>query len=188
MIAVVASAGGVEAVSAVLEGLPGDLDAAVVVAIHQRPDHANRLVEVLARRSVLPVLAAEHGQPLSRGLIVVAGPGEHVLLTPGPAIATIVAGAVPPSRPSADLLLTTLAIACGRRATAVVLSGAGHDGATGATAIHSFGGTVLASDEASSQHFSMPWATIQRDGAIDHVVPLAEMAGLLASIADAHPL
>ena len=100
----------------------------------------------------------------------------------------IVSGISPPNRPSADLLLTTLAIACGPRATAVVLSGGGHDGATGATAIHDFGGTVLASDEASSTNFSMPGATIERGGTIDHILPLREIAGLLASIASAREL
>jgi two-component system, chemotaxis family, protein-glutamate methylesterase/glutaminase len=183
VMALVASAGGLQAVSTVLERLPTDLDAAIVVLIHQAPQRESRLVDLLAGRSTLPVLAAEHGRSLRAGTAVVAPPGKHLLITPGPRLATIVSGAAPPNRPSADLLLTTLAIACGPRATAVVLSGGGHDGATGATAVHDFGGTVLASDEATSTEFSMPLATIQRDGAIDHIVALDDIAGVLASIA-----
>jgi two-component system, chemotaxis family, protein-glutamate methylesterase/glutaminase len=64
-------------------------------------------------------------------------------VTGGARIALIVSGASPPSRPS-DLLLTTLATACRPRAAAVVLSGGGHAGATGATAIHRLGGTMIA--------------------------------------------
>ena len=181
--ALVASAGGIDAVSTVLERLPVDLDAAVVVLIHQAPDYESRLAEILTRRSALPVVAVEHGQPLRPGTVVVAQPGKHVLITSGPRIATIVSGVSPPNRPSADLLLTTLAIACGPRAVAVVLSGGGHDGATGASAIHDFGGTVIASSRESSTQFSMPQATIEREHAIDHVVDLEDVAGLLASIA-----
>ena len=188
MIALVASAGGLDAVTTVLARLPEDLDAAVVVLIHQQPDRHSRLVEILARRSTLPVVAAEHGLRLRPGTVVVTQPGKHVLITPGPEIATIASGASPPNRPSADLLLTTLAIACGPRATAVVLSGGGHDGATGATAIHDFGGAVLATDEASSTNFSMPRATIERGDPIDHVVPLDDLADLLASAAVAGEL
>jgi hypothetical protein len=93
----------------------------------------------------------------------------------------IASGASPPSRPSADLLLATLATVCGPRATAVVLSGGGHDGATGATAVHDFGGTVLASSELTSQYFSMPRAAIERGSVIDGIVPLGELAALLVS-------
>jgi len=188
VMALVASAGGLDAVSTVLEQLPDDLDAAVVVLIHQQPDRESHLVDLLASRTTLPVHAATHGRALRSATVVVAPPGRHLLVTPGPRLATIVSGISPPNRPSADLLLTTLAIACGPRATAVVLSGGGHDGATGATAIHDFGGTVLASDEASSTNFSMPGATIERGGTIDHILPLREIAGLLASIASAREL
>ena len=131
---------------------------------------------------------ATHGCALRPAIVVVAPPGRHLLVRPGPRLATIASGASPPNRPSADLLLTTLAIACGPRATAVVLSGGGHDGATGATAIHDFGGTVLASDEASSTNFSMPRATIERYSTIDHIVALRDIAGVLASIAGARQL
>jgi two-component system chemotaxis response regulator CheB len=112
---------------------------------------------------------------------VVVPPGQHVLVVPGPRTALIASGPPPPSRPSADLLLSTLATAVGPAALAVVLSGGGHDGATGATAIHAFGGAVLASDEATSEVFSMPSATITRDSAIDDVGPLDELAARVAA-------
>jgi two-component system chemotaxis response regulator CheB len=182
VIALVASAGGLQAVTTVLEGLPDDLDAAILVLIHQQPNRESALDRILARTSRLPVTTADDGMRLVPGTVVVAPPGKHVLVTAGPTTALIVSGAAPPSRPSADLLLTTLAIACGPRATAVVLSGGGHDGATGATAVHHFGGTVLASSEGSSAHFDMPQATIERDNAIDQVAPLEDLAGVVSSL------
>jgi two-component system, chemotaxis family, protein-glutamate methylesterase/glutaminase len=181
VIALVASAGGLAAVSDVLSGLPAGLDAVLVVLIHQDPDHESMLVRLLARRSRLPVEVAWDGMRLQAGTVVVAPPGKHILLAEGPSVALIASGAAPPSRPSADLLLTTLAITCGPRATAVVLSGGGHDGATGASAIHRFGGTVVACDAASSERFAMPQATIER-GVADHIVASADVAEVLARI------
>jgi chemotaxis response regulator CheB len=61
---------------------------------------------------------------------------RDALITKDEIIALIPSGSVPPYRPSADLLLTTLALAAGRRAVAVVLSGEGQDAATGATVVH----------------------------------------------------
>jgi two-component system chemotaxis response regulator CheB len=180
VIALVGSAGGLAAVSEVLSGLPTGLDAAVIVLLHQEPERENKLVEILAGRSRLPVDAARDQAPLRAGTVVVAPPGKHVLVAAGPVVRLIASGASPPSRPCADLLLATLATVCGPRATAVVLSGGGHDGATGATAVHDFGGTVLASSELTSQYFSMPRATIER-GSVDGIVPLAELAALLVS-------
>ena len=182
VIAMIGSAGAIDAVSRILGTLPEDLDASVVVLIHQEPDRVSRLVELLSERAELPVVAAEHEKDLRPGVVIVAPPGNHLLVAPGPRTALIVSGAAPPSRPSADLLLATLATAVGERAAAVVLSGRGHDGATGATAIHEFGGTVVATDEATSDWFSMPQATIERDTVIDHIVRLEDVADLLGSL------
>ena len=118
VVALIASAGGLEAVSIVLEGLPEDLHAAVVVLIHQAPDRENALVQILQRRSRLPVVAARDDALLIAGTVVVAPPGKHPLVTSGARTVLIVSGASPPSRPSADLLRATLATACGPLATA----------------------------------------------------------------------
>ena len=101
------------------------------------------------------------------------------MITQDETLALIPSGPAPPSRPSADLLLTTLTLAAGRRAIAVVLSGEGQDAATGATAVHHFGGTVIVSSIGTSARSAMPRATMLRDSITDHVVPLDDLAGLL---------
>ena len=183
VIALVGSAGGLAAVTAVLESLPPDLPAAVLVLLHQAPDHVSRMAAILDRRCSLAVIPAIEGAVLTAGQVLVAPSGKHLLVAHDGTVALIVSGAFPPSRPSADLLLTTLACACRQRVVAVVLSGNGHDGATGATAVHHFGGTVIASDELSSEVFAMPTATIERDHAIDHVLPLERIPALLVELA-----
>jgi two-component system chemotaxis response regulator CheB len=64
----------------------------------------------------------------------------------------------------------------------VVLSGYGHDGATGATAIHALGGTVIAATSASSTVASVPDATAHRDHIADHVVTIEGIAPLLIDL------
>lgn len=185
IIALVGSAGGLEAAARVLEPLPAGFPGSLVVLIHLPPERASNLVEVIGRRCSLPVLAAEHDLPLLPGQVIVVPPGQHLLVTPDgdvPRTALIISGVYPPNRPSADLLLATLATAAGERAIAVILSGGGHDGATGATAIHTCGGTVLATDETSSRHYSMPLAAIQRDDAVDRILPLDAIAGALEEL------
>lgn len=181
------SVGGLRAISSVLEALPPDLPAAVVVLIHQQPERESHLTEILRGRSRLPVTTAQDGAPLRPGQVVVIPPGRHLLVTPERRTAIVASGVFPPSRPSADLLFATLATATGPDAIAVVLTGHGHDGATGATAVHALGGTVIATDEATSEVFAMPSAAIARDHAVDHVVAQADVPALLVRLVTEHP-
>jgi two-component system chemotaxis response regulator CheB len=182
IVALVCSAGGMDALTRVLAPLPGELPAAVIVVQHLSPDHHSELAALLDTRTALAVAAATDGSTLAPGLVLVAPAGQHTLVTGEQTIALIPSGATPPYRPSADLLLATLAVTCGARAIAVVLSGRGNDAATGASAVHRFGGTVIASTALSSTQASMPQATIDRDNAVDHVVPLDDIAGLLRTL------
>jgi two-component system chemotaxis response regulator CheB len=184
IITLVCSTGGLDAVSAVLSPLPADLPAAVVVLQHTAPDSPALLAQILDR-TALPVAPAADGDPLTPGRVLVAPPGSHTLVTPDLTVALIPAGRTPPYRPSADLLLTTLATAVGRRVVAVVLSGHGNDAATGATAVHRFGGTVIAATLETSTAQGMPRATIGRGHATDHVVPLDDIAALLLALTTA---
>jgi two-component system chemotaxis response regulator CheB len=187
IVALVGSAGGVDALSRVLSGLPDGFAASVIVLLHVSPDRESILPSILGRIAAMGVAAARDGAALAPGQVIVAPAGRHLLITGDLRVALIESGAFPPSRPSADLLLTTLAIAARDRVIAAVLSGHGHDGATGATAVHHFGGTVLATDEASSMAFSMPSATIKRDHVLDQVVALDDLPALLARLITADP-
>ena len=132
IIAMACSAGGLDALTTVLAPLPEDLPAAVVVVQHRPPEKQSELPAILNQATALPVGWAQDGDLLVPGCVFTAPPGQHTLITKDEAIALIPSGTAPPSRPSADLLLTTLALAAGRRAIAVVLSGEGQDAATGA--------------------------------------------------------
>lgn len=155
---------------------------------HLDPAGPSYLPEILTRRCALAVVTASHGQPLQPGHVFVAPPGQHTLVASDATFVVVASGDYPPYRPSADLLLTTLALAAGPMAIAVVLSGYGNDGATGATVIHDLGGTVIAADPASSAQYAMPAATIARGDALDYELHMDHIASLLHTLVTKRPL
>jgi two-component system chemotaxis response regulator CheB len=184
IVALVCSAGGLGALKDVLGGLPHDFPAAVIVLQHTHPHHPDLLAPILAKACKLPVSVATHLAELESGRVFVVPPGTHALVTTDNRVALLQSDGPPPYRPSADLLLCSLATAAARRTIAVVLSGTGHDGATGACAVHNFGGIVLASDAASSVCFQMPSAAIGRDDAVDYVLPVTDIASALVALVE----
>ena len=176
------SSGGLDAVSRVLGPLPAGFGGAVVVIQHLSPQAPSSLPEILASRTVLPVASAADDVHLTPGHVLIAPPGHHLLATSGDILAMIPAeGRVPPYRPSADLLLSTLAVSAGPRVIAVVLSGHGDDAATGAAAVHHFGGLVVVADPTTSAARAMPDAAIAREHVTDHVIAVDDIAGFLTT-------
>lgn len=174
LVAVVASAGGINALEQVLGPLPRDLDASVVVLLHLTPEHPSMLARVLGRRTGLAVREAADGDLLEAGTVFVAPPDAHLLVTADGALRLESSELVHYVRPSADVLLLSIAKEHEGRCLAIVLSGTGIDGAAGAAAVHVAGGRVLAQDEGTSQHFGMPGAAIAAGG-VDEVLPLEEI-------------
>jgi two-component system chemotaxis response regulator CheB len=175
VVALVASAGGLDALSQVLSALPADLPAAIIVAQHMKPDRRSYLTEILRKRTALHVRQADNDDSLTPGTVLVAPPATHLLVTAEGRIGLLDSGTLPPARPSADLLLATLAVTCGPRALAVVLTGDGTDARVGIRAITHCGGTVFAQDEATSAHFGMPGAAIAT-GHVHRVLALPDVA------------
>ncbi|GIJ47922.1 chemotaxis protein CheB [Virgisporangium aliadipatigenens] len=178
IVALVASAGGLDALIRVLAPLPADLPAAVLVALHQDPARPSQLRPILARNTRLPVEVAVDRAEIRPGRVLIIPPARHLLVTADARIGLIDTGAVPPARPSADLLLVTLAVICGRRALAVVLTGMGHDGQAGVRAVAHCGGTVLAQDRVTSKFYAMPSAAIATTN-VQRVLALDDIAGAI---------
>ena len=173
--------GGVNALIVLSSALPEDFPAACVVVQHLDPRHRSLLSEILGRRTRLRVVQAAEGEQIEPGTVYIAPPDRHLLVNRGGALSLTRTELVHFVRPSADLLFESVASAFGDRAIAVVLTGSGSDGAMGAGAIKKMGGTVIVQDEASSQHFGMPGATI-RSGCADFILPLDEIAGALVTL------
>ena len=148
------SAGGIEALSRVVAGLPGDLPASVVIAQHLDPRRPSHLAEILARFSTMPIKVIEAGSELEDGVIHVVPSNQLVEIVKGrlhlrPARPGKVA-------PSVDLLLETAARAFGAGVVAVILTGTGTDGSAGAWHVKQQGGAVLIENPATAMFPSMP--------------------------------
>ncbi|MCU1231631.1 MAG: two-component hybrid sensor and regulator [Acidobacteria bacterium] len=170
-----ASAGGIEAFTALLRAVPDDPGFSIIFVLHQNPRRAGALVPILARATTMPVALAAAGEQLAVNRIYVAPADSEV---------TIVDGVIHLSPVRAqegspiDVLFSSLASDSGSRAIGVILSGALSDGALGAQTIASAGGIVFAQDQSASFD-SMPRSA----GTPDFILPPAEIARELVRIA-----
>ena len=184
VVAIAASAGGLAAIRDVLAALPGDFPIPIVVVQHLSATFPSRLTEIFARCTGLHVERALEGSPLVAGTVYVATPDTHLTVRRrGAETLRLTGGAkVHFTRPSADTLFHSVAQRFADRAIAVILSGAGSDGAEGARAVERAGGRVIVQDRATSQHFGMPRAAA-RATAIPLVLPLEGIAPALVALA-----
>jgi len=181
IIALAASAGGLRALTDVLSVLPRDFPVALVVVQHLDPRHRSLMAEILGKRTSLVVKEACEGDALEPGRALIAPPNRHLLVNPDRTVSLSQSELVHFVRPSADLLFESTATAYKERAIAVVLSGAGRDGAMGVKAIKKMGGTVIVQDEQTSQFSGMPDAARQT-GMADFILPLPEIAPALRTL------
>jgi two-component system, chemotaxis family, protein-glutamate methylesterase/glutaminase len=179
VIVVGASAGGVEALTTLAEGLPEDLDAAVCVVLHLHAGAKSRLAEIVSRAGPLPAVQARGGERLVGGRIYVAPPDRHLIVRGSHAV--VVRGPHENGlRPSIDVLFRSAALAYGRRVVAAVLSGTRDDGVAGASAIGACGGCVFVQDPDDALFGTLPAQTVGHDHP-DRVLPLVELAPAIAS-------
>jgi two-component system, chemotaxis family, protein-glutamate methylesterase/glutaminase len=176
-----ASAGGVDAVSTLLEALPPSFGAAVAVVIHVPPAGDDILARVLAQRCALPVRQAADKEAIEAGNVYVAPPGYHVLIEPERTFALSLDEPVHFSRPSVDVLFESAAHAFRERLLAIVLTGANADGAEGLRIVRELGGTGWVQQPATAYAQAMPTAAIARAGA-DRVATVAELAQALCAL------
>jgi len=180
-----ASAGGVEALSTVVGGLPADLPAALVVVLHVAPTHPSRLPEILSRAGTLPAMHAINGDELVDGRVYVAPPDRHVLVDRS-RLRVVRGPRENGLRPAADPLFQSAANAYGESVVAVVLSGTRDDGAAGACAVSRRNGTVVVQDPEDATFPDMPLNTIALDHP-DYVLPLDEIPGTVARLVASLP-
>ncbi len=174
IVAVGASAGGVEALAELAALLPARLPAAVLVVLHMPAYGHSVLPDILSRRGSLPAVHAVDGQKIEAGRIYVAPPDHHLLvrdgqvrLTRGPAENN--------HRPAIDALFRSAARAYGTRVVGVVLTGTLDDGTAGLQSIKSRGGLALVQDPAEAPFTGMPLSAIE-NVAVDAVETLAGLA------------
>lgn len=181
IIAIGASMGGVEALSALVGQLPADLPAAVLVVQHMSPESPGMLSEILNRRGPLPAVAAQDRMALERGRIYVAPADRHLLVSEG-GLRVNYGARENRSRPSVDVLFRTAAVHCRSRVVGVVLTGLLGDGAAGLLAIHRCGGAAIVQALTDAPYPEMPTRALAAVPTAQQV-PLAELGSVLARLA-----
>ncbi|MFL5619661.1 MAG: chemotaxis protein CheB [Gemmatimonadaceae bacterium] len=180
IIVVGGSAGGVEALKSLVEGLPADLHAAVLAVIHIPPTSPGRLPEILQRRANVRVTWAIDDELLVPGHVYVAPPDRHLVVEDSHVRLTR-APRENHTRPAIDPLFRSAALTYGPRVIGVVLSGRLDDGTAGLWAVKERGGTTVVQDPGDAAQPDMPRNALEHTVA-DHVVPCAQLGPLLTRL------
>lgn len=180
-----ASAGGVDALLALLGDLPAGWRLPVVVVIHLPEGHESRLAEVFRHRLPIPVREAWDKAPVVDGTLYFAPPSYHLSIERDRRFSLSCEPPVFFSRPSIDVLMCSAADAYGPALAGFLLTGANEDGARGMLCIHRGGGLTAVQDPAEALVDIMPNAAIGAH-APDFVLPLRELRALLLQLDSAH--
>jgi len=182
IVGVGASAGGLEALQYLVSNLPDASGMAFVVAQHVSADYRSMMVDLLARHSRLPVEAAEDGQVLLANCIYVCPPGFHITIAAGDMVVlSPVDESIYMTKPSIDLLFTSIAETKGPRSIGIILSGTGSDGTSGVGAIKDVDGFSIAQEPSTAKYDGMPASAI-KSGKVDLILPPDQIGDELMAI------
>ncbi|MFN3846443.1 MAG: CheR family methyltransferase [Paracoccaceae bacterium] len=182
VIAIGASAGGLEASRALLANVAADSAAAFILILHLDPTHDSLAVELLAKGTKLGVVQAQDGMSLKPGVLHVIPPGMFLTVASG------VIHLAPPVggksvRLPIDTLLQSLALEVDTPKAAVILSGTGTDGSLGIVDLHAAGGLVVVQDPRDAGFPGMPESAIAT-GCVTQVLPADQIAAALQAFCD----
>lgn len=175
-----ASAGGLEALSALISHLPTDLGACYIILQHMSPTHRSMLVQLLARETQMAVSEITQGDMPCPNQILITPPNRNVVLQDGKLVLSEPSAETVP-KPSVNTFLTSLAEERGEECIAVILSGTGSDGAVGVRAIKASGGLVFAQETESAKYSGMPQAAIGTE-CVDWILPPDQIAAKIEVI------
>ena len=177
------SAGGIEAISLILQELPAQFEAAVLVVVHLNPSVPSLLSDILARRTKLTVRSAQDGAVIEAGTVYVAPPDRHLTIHEG----CVLLGRGPREngfRPAVDPLFRSGAAAAGPHVIGVVLSGNLDDGTMGLVMIKQQGGIAIVQHPDDALYPGMPASALQEVPDIDYVLPASAIGQRIASLVE----
>ena len=172
IVAIGASAGGLQALESFFGNLPDRPNAAFVVIQHLSPDFKSMMSEILQRRTTMPVAQIEDGQEIEPSRVYVMPPKKHLIVEGGRLRLT-----EPPEAFNypIDKFFRSLVEEWGEKTIAILLSGTGSDGTEGIQAISQAGGIGLVQSPETAQFNSMPSNAIP-SGSVDEILSPEELA------------
>ena len=174
VLAIGASTGGPDALTAVLQAIAHPIHVPIVITQHMGIGFTASLAQSIAKNTKLNACEVQDGDILHPNCVYLAPGGRHfeIELAGGLLIGRLSDGPAECfCKPSVDVMFRSLAKISGVRTLALVLTGMGQDGLVGAQLIKSKGGVILAQDEASSIVWGMPGA-VAKAGLCEAVLPL----------------
>ncbi|HSR98693.1 MAG TPA: chemotaxis response regulator protein-glutamate methylesterase [Kofleriaceae bacterium] len=181
VVAIGASTGGPNALAELLTQLPEDFSVPIVIVQHMLATFTRHFAQRLAAQCRLKIVEASEGEALLPGRVYIAR-GDYHLITERRAGRVQLAMNQDAQenfcRPAVDVLFRSVAACYGAGALAVVLTGMGHDGLLGCSAIRDAGGDIIVQDEQSSVVWGMP-GFVARAGLASQVLGLEQLGGEL---------
>lgn len=185
VVVVGASAGGVEALLGLFDGLPAGYGLPLVAVLHLPDNRESLLPDLFARRLALRVKEAQDKEVLQPGTLYFAAPGYHLCIEADRSFSYSREEPVHFSRPSIDYLFESAADAYGAKAMGILLTGANQDGAAGLYTIKQRGGVTVVQDPQEAQVATMPEAALALHQP-DYILSLRGILALLAEL-DSRP-
>lgn len=155
-----ASAGALDALSAILPKLPERYSLPVIVVVHMPPDKKSVLADLLQSKCQMKIKEGEDKEPLNPGTVYLAPPDYHLLVEQGRALSLSSDEPVLFSRPSIDVLFESAADVYREGLIGVILTGANNDGAQGLYEVIKTGGIGLVQTPKQASSSAMPQAAL----------------------------
>jgi two-component system, chemotaxis family, CheB/CheR fusion protein len=180
IVAIGASAGGIEATNELLKNLPADTGLSFVLVQHLDPKHQSMLTDLLSKQTTIAVSEVKDGMRIERNHIFVIPPNTSMSISDGQL-------RLHPREESKgvhmpiDYFMRSVAEEYGPRSIGIVLSGSGTDGTLGIAEIQAQGGVTFAQDDATAKYNSMPRSAVN-SGCVDYVLPPKQIARELARL------
>jgi two-component system chemotaxis response regulator CheB len=181
VVVMVASAGGLRAFTTILKKLPSSFETPIILLQHMAPDMPSHLSKLLAYSTKLTVCEAKDKVCLQPGFVYVNPPGMQITASKTKNIINVDAHTIGMYRPSANVLLRSVADIYAEKVIAVVLSGYGNDGSEGAIEVKRNGGIVIAQNPESSEFTEMPRSILRRK-CFNFILPLENIAAALTTL------
>lgn len=177
------SAGGVEALKALVGGLPRDFPGAVFIVRHAGQGRRSELPEILAQDSRLAVSHAEDQQRIEPGHIYVAPPDYHLLIETSGRLNLWHGPKENSFRPAINPLFRSAAEVYKERVIGVILTGMLEDGVAGLAWVKRHGGVAVVQHPEEAAFPDMPLNALQHVD-VDYIKRLAQIPHLLAGLAN----
>ncbi len=178
VVALGASAGGIEALAAFFDATATDLGVAFIVVLHLDPTRDSQLSSIIALHTTMPVAEIEDGLTIVANHVYVIAPNRDLTLD-GDVLRLTEPNQPRGHRHPVDVLFNSLAEQRQERAAAIILSGTGTNGTQGLKEIKAAGGLILVQDPAAARFDGMPRSAIAA-GLADHVLAPADMPAMLS--------